>query len=293
MEEQVKDIRQVAQQQPEDGSGWRRKHRPRPPTVRGSTKAWGLLVIAGLLIALAAACGGGGEEGSPTPSPTGEDAALAPCQALQNLKAYRYTVNLELESTEPPETPPAAPPTASGTAIPESPTPRRFTYVIDASFVAPDRTEAVITAGSQAPLTMIAIGDQVWVQLAGNWRSTPEQAGVPYKPSDICQAVLPDLDLSQVEPQEEKVNDVKSLFYTFPQVSSPESMAKIFGPGSDMDILIKTLDVELWLAEKDGWPVRLDISGSGLYADGAELRLHLSMDTRDANSGDIRVEPPS
>jgi hypothetical protein len=293
MEEQVKDIRQVAQQQPEDGGGWRRKHRGRPSAVRGSTKAWGLLVIAGLLIALAAACGGGGEEGSPTPSPTGEDAALAPCQALQNLKTYRYTVNLELESTEPPETPPAASPTATGTAVPESPAPRRFTYVIDASFVAPDRTEAVITTGSQTPLTMIAIGDQVWVQLAGNWRPTPEQAGVPYKPSDICQAVLPDLDLSQVEPQEEKVNDVNSLFYTFPQVSSPESMAQIFGPGSDMDILIKTLDVELWLAEKDGWPVRLDISGSGLYADGAELLLHLSMDTRDANSGDIRVEPPS
>jgi hypothetical protein len=39
--------------------------------------------------------------------------------------------------------------------------------------------------------------------------------------------------------------------------------------------------------------VRLDISGSALYADGADLLLHLSMDTRDANSGDIRVEHPS
>jgi hypothetical protein len=299
MEEEVKDIRQVAQQQPEDGSGWRRKHRRRPLAVRRLTKAGGLLVIAGLLIALAAACGGGGEEGSPTPpptgtpSPTGQDSALAPCQALQNLKTYRYTVNLDLESTEPTETPPAAPPTATGTAIPESPAPRQFTYLIDASFVAPDRTEAVITAGSQAPLTMIAIGDQVWVQLAGNWRPTPEQPGVPYMPSDICQAILPDLDLSQVEPQEEQVNDVKSLSYTFSQVSSPESMAKIFGAGSDMDILIKTLDVKLSLAEKDGWPVHLDISGSGLYADGGELRVHLSIDVRDANSGDIQVEPPA
>jgi hypothetical protein len=251
-----------------------------------------LLVIAGLLIALAAACGGGGEEESPTPSPTGEDGAVAPCQALQNLETYRYTVNFELESTEPPETPPAVPPTATGTVAPESPAPRRFTYDIDASFVAPDRTEAVITAGLQAPFTMIAIGDEAWAQVGTNWRAAPGETGIPYKPSDICQAVLPDLDLSQVEPREEKVNDVDSLFYTFSQASLPESMANIFGPGSDMDTLIKTLDVELWLAEKDEWPVRLDISGSGVYADGAELLLHLSMDISDANSDDIRVEPP-
>lgn len=289
----MKEIRQVAKRQLEHSGGWRRRHRPRSSAVRASTKAWGLLVIAGLLIALAAACGGGGEEESPTPPPTGEDGAVASCQALQNLKSYRYTVNLELESTEPPETPPAVPPTATGTVAPESPAPRRFTYDIDASFVAPDRSEAVITAGLQAPFTMIAIGDDVWAQVGANWRPAPEQTGIPYKPSDICQAVLPDLDLSQVEPQEEKVNDVDSLFYTFSQASLPESMANIFGPGSDMDILIKTLDVELWLAEKDERPVRLDISGGGVYADGAELLLHLSMDIRDANSDDIRVEPPS
>ena len=295
-EEQVKDIGQVAKRRPGDGGDWWWNHRPWPSAVRRLTKAWGALAIVGLLTALAAACGGGGEpegEGSPTPPPTGEDAALAPCRALQNLKAYRYFVDLELESTEPPETPAEPGLTPTSTVTLESPAPRLFEYTIDASFVAPDRTEAVITAGPGDPFTMIAIGDQVWVQLAGRWRPAPDQPGVPYKPPDICEALLPDLDLSQVEPQEEKVNDVKSLHYSFSQVSSPEAMAKIFGPGSDMDILIKTLDVELWLAEKDEWPVRMDISGNGVYADGGELRVHVSVDVRDANSGDIRVEPPA
>jgi hypothetical protein len=43
----------------------------------------------------------------------------------------------------------------------------------------------------------------------------------------------------------------------------------------------------------DKWTVRLDIDGSGFYTDERELRVHVSIDVRDANSGDIRVEPPS
>ena len=290
----MKDIGQVAKRWPGD-SGWG-NHRRWPSAARRLAKAWGVLTVVGLLTALAVACGGGGEpegEGSPTPPPTGEDAALAPCRALQNLKAYRYSLELTLESPESAETPAEVQPTPTTTLASRYTAAVRFEYAIDASFVAPDRTEAVITAGSEdSSFMMIVIGDQAWVELAGNWRPAPAQTKIPYRPLDICEAILLDLDLSQVEPQEEKVNDVKTLHYTFSQAPSPEAMAKIFGPGSDMDILIKTLDVELWLAEKDEYPVRLDIGGSGLYADGRELRVHVSIDVRDVNSGDIRVEPP-
>lgn len=289
----MKDIGQVAKRWPGD-SGWG-NHRRWPSAARRLAKAWGVLAVVGLLTALAVACGGGGEpegEGSPTLPPTGEDAALAPCRALQNLKAYRYSLELTLESSESAETPAEVQPTPTIALTPQYTAAVRFEYAIDAAFVTPDRTEAVITAGSEDSFMMIAIGDQAWVELAGNWRAAPAQTKIPYRPLDICEAVLFNLDLSQVEPQEEKVNDVKTLHYTFSQAPSPEAMAKIFGPGSDMDILIKTLDVELWLTEKDEYPVRLDIGGSGLYADGRELRVHVSIDVRDANSGDIRVEPP-
>jgi len=37
----------------------------------------------------------------------------------------------------------------------------------------------------------------------------------------------------------------------------------------------------------------MDIGGSGLYADGYELRVHILVDIRDANSGSIQVEPLS
>ena len=57
----MKDIRQVAKRRPGDGGACQWNDRGRPSSVSGLTKAWGLLAIVGLLIALAAACGGGDE----------------------------------------------------------------------------------------------------------------------------------------------------------------------------------------------------------------------------------------
>jgi hypothetical protein len=258
-------------------------------------KALGLLAIVGLLAALAAACGGGGEpeaEGTATATPTGGDAALAPCEALQELKAYRYTSVLTLESPEPSESPVGPQPTPISSITRDFAGDFLFNYAIDASFVAPDRYQALMTADSGEPTGMIAIGEQVWVQLAGVWRPSEQPYAIPYTPLVVCESILPDLDLSQAEPQEETANDVKTLHYTFPQAHSEQAWAKIYGPGSDLDILLKEVDVGLWLEEKDNWPVRMELSSSGVYGDGRELRVHLLLDIRDANSGDIRVEPP-
>ena len=59
-----------------------------------------------------------------------------------------------------------------------------------------------------------------------------------------------------------------------------------------MDIPIEKPDVDLRLEEKDNWPVRTELSSSGVHGDGRELRVNLLLDTRDAHGGDIRVEPP-
>lgn len=291
----MRDIRQAAKQRPR-GSGWWWNHRAQGSGVRSLPKALGLLAIVGLLAALAAACNGGGEpeaEGTPTPTPTGEDAALAPCEALQELTAYRYTTVLTLESPEPSETPVEPQPTPISTITREFGGSFLFEYTIETSFVAPDRFEALMTADSGEPVAITTIGSQAWVQVEDSWRLVEQPYDVPYTPPIVCEGILPDLDFSQAEPQEETTNDVKTLHYTFPQVHSEEAWAKIYGAGSDLDILLKEIDVDLWLEEKDNWPVRMELSSSGVYGDGRELRVHLLVDIRDANSGDIRVEPPS
>jgi hypothetical protein len=268
-----------------------------PAAARRWVNAWALLALAGLVSVLAAACGGGSEpeaEGSPTPPLTEEDGTLPPCEAFRALETYRYTVEVTLESPDPTENPPESQLTPTSSVTSPFTEPYLFEYDIDASFVAPDRVQALITSGwLDEPFGMIDIGGQVWMQtgVGKEWKTF--ETGVPYKPLEICEGVVPTLDLSLVEPQQEKVNDVETLHYSFSQVPTQQALGKIFGEQSDMAILIKTLDVELWLAEKDRWPARMDIAGSGLYSDGRELRVHILVNVRDANSGDIQVEPPS
>jgi hypothetical protein len=91
----------------------------------------------------------------------------------------------------------------------------------------------------------------------------------------------------------EHTNGVEALHYTFPGVHSEQTWAKSYGPEADLGILLKELDVGLWLSEKGNWSVRMKLSSSGLYGDGRELGADLLLAIRDVNSADIRVEPLS
>ena len=256
-------------------------------------KACLVLAVLTLVGGLATACAGG-DESAPTQSATvGPEGLSAPCVALNGLSAYRYSVQLEVESPEPTES--AAEPTVTPATTFTRPYTGDFAfdYRISADFVAPDRTQAVIVSG-ESELPMIIIGQDSWVQLGeSGWTQPQYPSPLPYQPADVCQAVFPELDLSAFEPQEEDANDVDTLRYTLSQVPAGQALAKIFGPESDMALLISKLDADVWLAKKDGWPVRMEISASGLYGDGRELRVHLLIDVKDANSGEIKVEPPA
>ncbi len=140
-------------------------------------------------------------------------------------------------------------------------------------------------------MSVIIIGDQNWVHMGTAWNETVNPINVSYRPLETCNAVLPDLDLTQAEAQPEKWNDIDTLHYSFSQVPS-EAIATLFGAQSDMGILLKNIDVELWLAEDDSQLVRIEVQSSGLYADSRELRLRLVGDVKDANDDSIRVEPP-
>jgi hypothetical protein len=108
----------------------------------------------------------------------------------------------------------------------------------------------------------------------------------------VCNGLISELNLDQAQGEKETVNDVPARHYAFPDTSSGQAIATIFGAQSDMDVLFQTMNVEVWLAEKGGWPVRMDIQSSGLYGNGRELRAHLRVELRDANNKDIKVEPP-
>ena len=256
--------------------------------ARRLTRLWAALVTLGLAAALAGACDGGGDR----EEPTGQATTSAACQALASLKSYRYVSKVTLESPEEPV------PFTEGQPTPVATLTRRLTgrlyfdYNIDASLVAPDRVDAIIQGGTGTPFNLIAIGDKHWVSLKGQWQEVGDQYTVPYKPMDVCAGIFPQLSLDPTQGEKETVNTVAARHYTFAAVTSGRAMATIFGPGSDMDVLIRTIHVEVWVAEKDGWPVRMDVQGSGVYSDGRQLRVHVRVELRDINDKDIKVEPP-
>ena len=287
----MKEAGQMMTRRPEDGhpstgSG----PKSGAPLGRRLATAGAVLAVLGLVASLLAACGGGEEE--PASPPGGEDEAIASCRALEALEKYRYIVNWSLESPELTESPTAGQPTPTSDLTRDYIGHFFFEHNIEASFVAPDRIDAIISSAGGVPFRMITIGNQNWALFADHWREALAEQRIGYRPLDICNAILVDLTLSQAERQEEKVNDIESIHYSFSQVPSQQAMAMIFGPDSDTVSLITAADVELWMAEKDNWPVRIEVSGSGLYADGRELRMHILVEIRDANSDDIQVEPP-
>jgi hypothetical protein len=86
-------------------------------------------------------------------------------------------------------------------------------------------------------------------------------------------AILPELDLSQAEPETEDIDREETLHYGFVGNAAPQGVGKVFGVGSDMDLLVNTLDVDLWLSDDGDELVRLDFRGKGLYSDGRPLML--------------------
>lgn len=255
----------------------------------------GLLAIAVLLLglAMATACGGG----QPGESTTPEGSALSPCETLLGLKSYRYTTHVLVESPEPPEHPTTPLPTPSTTITRRIIHPVIFDYTIDASYVAPDRFDAMTIqkqheTGEERELPIVIIGDRRWYKVADRWIEDP-RLPLSYGPQDICSAMFSDLDLRQAEPARESVNGVKALHYSLADVFSEQGMAQLFGAGSEMDILLKRLNVDLWLAEDGGWPARMEVRSSGFFSDGREFRVTLTVDLRDVNSEEIKVEPPA
>jgi len=262
---------------------------------------WGGLAVLGLVLALAAACGGGGSDnGSPTPQVTGAAspvaspgaATAAPCQMLVEAETYRYVSKITLESPETTETPSDDLPLPSPTLTRPFTGPFIFQYDVEADVVAPDRFAYTITTAGAAPFGVIVIGQQTWTQIEGEWQAAAQPLSIGYQAIPICEAILPELDLSQVEPEREEIDGVKTLHYSFARNASPEGVAKVFGPNSDMDLLVNTLDVDLWLSDDGDELVRLEFQGKGLYSDGRPLMVRVVLDVRDINDDDIKVEAP-
>ena len=70
-----------------------------------------------------------------------------------------------------------------------------------------------------------------------------------------------------------------------------EQLSALFGGTEEMGD-IDELNLEMWLAEDGGWPVRLRVHVAGTDETGQEFDAKLDMDVTDVNE-DIEIKPPS
>jgi hypothetical protein len=267
---------------------------------RGKTKGvgrsaaiWGGLLVLTAALVLAAACSGGDDSNNGTASPVASpdgDASASPCQTLRAAERYRFVSDVTIESPETTENFPEGEPTPPPSVKRDFQGPFSLRYVVDAAFVSPGSYDVQVS-GDVDPFRMIIVGSQGWVELPDGWTTTSPPI-VPYLAPTICEAIVPDLDLSSAQATKEEVDGLKTLHYAFPKFATQQGMAAIFGGGSDMDLLIKSLDVNLWLSDDGKELVRLEFSGKALYATGRPLIVHGVTDVRDLNDENIKVEPP-
>ena len=256
-----------------------------------------LRYLATLLMLLAAslfaACGGGDEDeeaardkmreaaaatAAATPEEPAAEVAAAPADAFANLESYRLNLRFTLE----------------GTATDE---PGVLAVDLEAAFVAPDRSQTRISARLgelELEEESITIGDQTWVKVGDSWVEGEAQLELEdLSPASLLEDLSPE-QLRLLKPSKETINGVESLRYSIGRgdIDALRSLGALLGPEEGLENLPEEFDIDLWLAEDGGWPVRVTMTARGAVADGDEIDLDFSLDVTDVNDPDIKIEPP-
>jgi len=249
-----------------------------------------VLLFAGLL----AACGGDGDEKEAaeqqapaaaeattgaTPEEDGAtDETAAPAEAFADLESYRIEMRFTLEG-------------GSGGAS------EALAMDLEGAFVAPDRSQATVSARLgelELEEETITIGDQTWVKTGDVWVEGEAQFDISdLSPASLLEDLQPD-QLRVLKPTKEAVNGVDSLRYSIDRtdIESLGSLSTLFGDGEGLEDLPEDFDIDLWLAEDGGWPVRLTMVAQGVIDGGDEISLDFSLDITDVNDAGIEIEPP-
>jgi len=245
------------------------------------------LATAGLLVlALAAACGGG--DNASTPS-----GVSASCDRIDSLQSYRYSILVKLQAPAFQSQPSASPAAPLG-EFAETLTALLSDFEITGAHVAPDRTQAILRF-QEDEVELRAIGDRRWERFGTSWEE--QQSPSPdigfLTPSVVCSDIVQEIaaGLDESSGQEEDVNGVPADRYALDEADLsrlPELLGA--GPGTELP---ERFRVDVWLARDGSWPVKLDISAEDKDEQGNPLSMKLYMEFRDVNDSGISIEEPA
>lgn len=136
----------------------------------------------------------------------------------------------------------------------------------------------------------LAVGD------GGTWQEvdlSTESLFIRHRPVEICDALAPDIDVSQLgDGEAEEVNGISSHRYTFNGLPSEFFVRNSdFGPGTDIAQLAESIDGQIWVADSGNFLTKVEISGRGFYETGQPVSADITFEISDVGS-DIDVGPP-
>lgn len=245
--------------------------------------------ITAVVVVIVVASASGGDSPPSTPVPGVEEL----CQPLAQAERFRYSFAYSMDSPQPEgdvdeatvvgEPPFALQPASPGFA---------FAQQLDGAVEHPDKLDVTVrTEGAEGEIRMIFIGDDQWVGLGGELNPAQDQP-VPFPPVEMCNAILSGLDTTAVTPTTDTIDGVDTLRYELEDVELGTAV-QIWTAESDPGRVVKKYAVTLALSKKDNVPVRMESKGVGTYPGGRKLTVELTLEIKDLNAGDIKVEPPS
>ena len=250
---------------------------------------WGL--FGGILLAaLVLACNG---NGGGEPTVIGALDVSRSCQLLRDADAYRYSFEYLIDSPEPAE--PLGPEDVGDPAfgLPVGAGDFTFGQQVEGSIVNPDSAEMVITTlNIPGNLPLVFIAGREWTNLGGDWIESPSRGVIPFPPTDVCDAIVGDLDLSGVVPSQEEINGIEALRFNVEQANI-NPIDKLFGGQTGQTGLLQTHSVQAWIGVKDGRLLRLEAESVGAYPSGRELRFELDLEIEDFNDKGLSIRPPT
>jgi len=221
----------------------------------------------------------------------GQAKVQASCDAIKEIKSYRYTISLKLKS-------PTLEQQSTATPDPLGQFSQALTELfsdmeLDGAYVAPERSQAVLRFPGQE-LELRTVGEKSWVRFGATWQDqeSPPGEDAILTPAAVCADLVKDLapSLAAGSGQEETVNGIQTVHYRLDKADLKGLPALLGRSGEEG--LPSEFGVDVWLERNEGWPVRLEIAAVDTGAGSEPTSLELSMQFSGINDPSIEINPP-
>ena len=235
------------------------------------------------------ATAGSGAAGSPA-SPAGRTSNAIPVDCGRDLKTFRFDGRLSLET--PRDGASSGAPSATVGSLLEN-------VKFRGAYVSPDRTQLQFEfSGAGSPLTgqvveFVQIGTAWYYRLGNSGWQKQEGAGPnpaeALNPKELCKELEQGLS-ANVPTRKERVNGVDATRYEYDR-NNLERMGGFIGALSGAQELPENTKMNVWVSEKEKFPVKMTLTGSSEQA-GQRFAMDLEFNVTDLNASGIRVEVP-